>query len=163
EQEGRVGDERLRDSQTLLLAAGEPADRRVRVLARAHARECAVDTRAAGGIEPADAPAMAVEPEAHEIAGAQGEVAVERALLRHVADAVTALARRAAVDEHPSRRRLEQAEEDPDQRRLAGAVRAEHGEELARLEIEAETFPERAFAEAQRERVDGDDRAHRAR
>ena len=104
---------------------------------------------------------MAVEPEPHEVAAAQDEVAVEDALLRHVADPVAALARRAAVDHDAPGARLEQPEQDADQRRLAGAVRAEDGEELAVLELEAEPFEERALAEAEREVVDRDD-AHRA-
>ena len=40
----------------------------------------------------ADAPAVAVEAEAHEVAAAQREVAIEDALLRDVADALRALA-----------------------------------------------------------------------
>ena len=103
---------------------------------------------------------MAVEAETHEVARAQREVAVEGALLGHIADVLSSSAGRLPVDEHAAGRRLEQAEQDPDERRLAGAVRAEHGEELARLQVEAEPFPERPLVEAQRELVDRDDRAH---
>ena len=47
------------------------------------------------------------------------------------------------------------------QRRLARAVRPEHGEQLARLQLEAEPFEQGALTEPEREVVDGDD-AHRA-
>jgi hypothetical protein len=50
---------------------------------------------------------MPVEPQAHEIARAQGKIAVERALLRHIADVLSSLTGRPAVHEHTSRRRLE--------------------------------------------------------
>jgi hypothetical protein len=56
---------------------------------------------------------VAVESEADELASPQREVAVEHLLLRDVADAAAALARRAAVDADAPCRRLEQAEQDP--------------------------------------------------
>ena len=80
---------------------------------------------------------MPVEPEAHEVAPAQRQIAIEHALLRHVADA-------AAVDHDAPRRRLELAEQDAEERRLARTVRAEHGEELAALDLEGEVVPEDA-------------------
>ena len=105
---------------------------------------------------------MAVEAEPDEVAAAQDDVAVEDALLRHVADAVAALLRRASLDHDAARARLEQPEQDPDQRRLAGAVRPEHREQLALLELEVEPFEQRAVAEPERQVVDCDD-AHLAR
>ena len=42
-----------------------------------------------------------------------------------------------------------QPEEHAQQRGLAGAVGAEHGEELAGLDVEVEALPQRALAEAQ--------------
>ena len=104
---------------------------------------------------------MAVEAEPHEVAAAQDDVAVEDALLRHVADAVAALLRRASLDHDAARARLEQPEQDADQRRLAGAVRPEHREQLAPLELEVEPFEQRAVAEPERQVVDCDD-AHLA-
>ena len=98
--------------------------------------------------------AMAVEPEPHEVASAQGQIAIEGALLRHVPHVLPAFARRPAVHEHASRRRLEQAEQDPDQGRLARSIRAEHCEELAGLQLEAEVLPEDAPVEAQAEGLD---------
>ena len=87
-----IGDERLRDPQPLLLAAREPADRRVGVRGRPDLGERGVDARAILRPEAPEAPAVAVEPEPHEVAAAQDDVAVEDALLRHVADPAAALA-----------------------------------------------------------------------
>ena len=135
---------------------------RVRVRRRPDLGERGVDARAILVAEAAEAPAVAVETEPHEVAAAQDDVAVEDALLRHVADAVAALLRRASLHHDAAGARLEQPEQDADQRRLAGAVRPEHGEQLAPLELEAEPFEQRAVAEPEREVVDGDD-AHLAR
>lgn len=55
-----------------------------------------------------------------------------------------------------------EAEEDADERRLAGPVRSEHGEELASFEREVEPREEPAAAEPEAETVGGDDRRHRA-
>ena len=100
---------------------------------------------------------MSVEPEPDEVAAAQDEVSVEHALLRHVADPVAAFPRRASLHHDAAGARLEQPEQDPDQRCLAGAVRAEDGEELAALELEVEPVEERALAEPEREVLYYDD------
>ena len=162
EDQHRVGDERLRDAQPLLLAAREPADGRIRVRRRADLVERGVDAGAILGAEAPEAPAVAVETEPHEVASAQDDVAVEDTLLRHVADAVAALLRRASLHHDAAGGRLEQPEQDAEQRRLARAVRPEHGQQLAPLELEAEPFEQGAVTEPECEVVDGDD-AHRAR
>ena len=153
EQQRRIGDERLRDAEPLLLASGQPADRRVGVRRRADLGEHAVDARAIVAESRAEAPAVAVETEPHEVAAAERQVAVEDALLRDVADRARRSRGGRPAIERAARRRLEQPEQDPDQRRLAGAVRPEHGEELALAELEAQAVPERALAEAEREVV----------
>src|SRR4051812_36407052 len=94
---------------------------------------------------------MAVEPEAHEVAAAEREIAVEHTLLRHVADT-------AALELDATGARRELPEQDAQQRRLAGAVLAEDGEELAALDVERQVAPQLALTEAQRELVDRDDR-----
>ncbi len=101
---------------------------------------------------------MPVEAEADEIDAAERKLFVERALLRDVADP-------RLVDDHAAGRWADEAEQHAEQRRLAGAVRAEHREQLARLEAERELFPERSVADAQGESVDGRDRVapHRPR
>ena len=77
-----------------------------------------------------DAPAGAVEPEPHEVDPADPGRGVEAVALGEVADRAARLGRRAA--EHGDRARLErdQPEDHPHQRRLAGAVGPEHGDEL---------------------------------
>ena len=70
EHERGIRDERLGDPQALLLAAREPADRSVRVGTCADAGERSVDACPSRSVEPADAPAMAVEPQPDEVAPA---------------------------------------------------------------------------------------------
>ncbi len=162
EDEHRVGDERLRHPQPLLLAAREPADRRVRVRRRPDLVERSVDARAILGAEAPEAPAVAVETEPHEVAPAQDDVAVEDALLRHVADAMAAVLRRASLHHDAAGCRPEQPEQDAEQRCLPGAVRPKHGQQLAPLELEAEPFEQGAVTEPERQVVDCGD-AHLAR
>ena len=118
--------------------------------------------RAASALDEAAEPeAVPVDAEPHQVAASNRQVAVEDALLRDIADALPPLGRRAALDLDPAGRRLQQPEHDPDQRGLAGAVRPEHGQQLAGLELEAEPFPEEALAEGEPQ-VDGrDDRRDR--
>src|SRR5438046_7312367 len=76
------------------------------------------------------APAGAVEAEAHHVGAADARALVEAPPLRQVADAVVRLA--GTPPQHrraPGRERLE-PEHRADERRLAGSVRAEHGDEL---------------------------------
>jgi hypothetical protein len=100
--------------------------------------------------EPPHAPAIAVEPEANEIASAQRQVAVEDALLWDVPDAV-------AVEHDAPARRLELSEQDPQERGLPRAVRPEHGEELASAELEAQVVPQLTRAEAEGQVLNADD------
>ena len=101
---------------------------------------------------------MTVEAQPDEVAAPQRHVAVKRALLRHVADLRPRTGRLAAADRDGARRRREQAEQDADERRLAGAVRAEHRHELARVQVEAEVVPQEPRPEPERERARLDDR-----
>src|SRR5207248_3645446 len=106
------------------------------------------------------APARAVEAEAHDVDAADARALVEAPPLRQIADAVVRIA--GAPPEHgraPGRQRL-QPEHGAYERRLAGAVRAEHGDELARLDGERDVAPDRRPADA-RLGVLEDDRGHR--
>ncbi len=94
---------------------------------------------------------MAVESEPDEIAPRVRQVAVEDALLRDVTHAFAVLARRPAVTRTRPGRRFEQAEQDADERCLAGAVRTEDGEELAAARARSRGAPRAALAEAERE------------
>ena len=83
-----------------------------------------------------------------------GEVVVERELLAHVADALADLLAlgRHVEPEHrrAARRRREQAAEDADQRRLAGAVRAEQAVDAARVHLEVHAVERGEVAELAR-------------
>jgi hypothetical protein len=75
---------------------------------------------------------VSIQAEPHEIADAQDDIPVEDALLRDIPDQTAALARRTAVDAHHPGRRLEQPEQDSQQRRLARPVRSQDGSSLPR-------------------------------
>jgi hypothetical protein len=134
DQLGLLGKE-LGDAQPLLLAARESPDRTVgepvcvdrgnRLLDQEP-----ISTRAA------KSEAMPVETERDEVASAERQVAVERALLRHVADPTSSRARLIAPDEHAAGGRLHEAEDQPEEGALAGSVRAENGEELSAIDVE---------------------------
>ncbi len=133
-----VADERLRDAEALLLTAREQTDRRIGVGLGADRRGSRRRPRAPARVPERQAAPMTVEPEAHEIATADREDAVERMLLRHVPDVVTPPLRRPAVDLHVAVRQPGQTEQYAQQRRLARAVRAEHRDELPRRDVEIE-------------------------
>jgi hypothetical protein len=70
---------------------------------------------------------------------ADAHLRIQPALLRHVAEAGARVEiDRPAAPAHLAAVGLEHAEDDPHRRRLAGAVRADEAEELARLDLERE-------------------------
>ena len=78
---------------------------------------------------------MTVGAEADQVPAADGQVAVEGPLLGHVAEPVVAAPGRFAVDPTVPAESRDEAEQHLEQGRLAGAVRAEHGQELARRRV----------------------------
>src|SRR6185437_2640365 len=99
---------------------------------------------------PWNTPAVPVDTEAHEVAGAQRCSVIGEALLRDVADAAVAAVHRFAEEIDGTGQQPLLAEDDLQQAGLARSVRAEYGDELAGVHIEVEPRPERAVAEAQR-------------
>src|SRR5579864_4522263 len=159
QQQLRTPRERLRDEQSLLLAAGELADRLARVRRGADERDHLVDAlRGGAAARPRDrqSPTRAVEAEPHEVDAADARALVEAPPLRQIADAVVRGARRSA--EHgcaAGRERLE-AEDRADERRLAGAVRPEHGDEPAELHGDRDVAPYRRAADSRRGALERD-------
>src|SRR5262249_38606277 len=75
-------------------------------------------------------------------------VGVDDQLLRYVADgSLVLIVQRLAVDKHPPARRLDQAEDDAEQRGLARTVRADDPGELALPERERDVAEHRPPAE----------------
>lgn len=146
EQDPRVGGERLRDADALLLAAGEPSEGNVRVGRRTDRIQQVVHPaadRAAGEWQP---PAVAVESEAHQVAGAQQRVCGLERLLGHISDVPAATAWGVPEDGERALAELLPAEQHPQQAGLARSVRSHHGEELPRAYIEIEPSPQNAAA-----------------
>ena len=143
------GDQGVRDQHPLLLAAGELAHPRVGVPGRAHVAQRRLDHLPALPRREREPEPVPVDAERHDVPGPQRHVRVDDELLRHVADGGLVLAvHRLAVDEHPAARRLEQAEDDPEQGGLARAVRADDPGELALAERERHVAEHLAAAEA---------------
>ena len=145
----RPGDQRVRDQHALLLAAGQLADPGVGVPVRADVGQRRLDQFPALPRREAEPEPVPVKAKRHHVAGAQRHVGVDDQLLRHVADGgLVLVVQRRAVDEHPPARRLDQAEDDAEQRGLARAVRADDPGEVALLERERDVAEHLAAAEA---------------
>src|SRR5438094_504915 len=120
----RIVDQCLRDPKSLLLTARQPADRSVGIRARLDAFDGGIDAHSRRHIGSPDPPAMAVKTQLHEIAAPQRQVAVERLVLRDVADLGVASTRRTSKDIRRSRGEGGKAKDDPQQRRFAGSARS---------------------------------------
>src|SRR6266496_1968141 len=143
EQHLGVADQRLCDPQPLLLTAGKPPDRLLRVPRAADGLDHLGDATATRShAEHARPPAVPVEPKPDQVDAAQRQRFVDRALLRDVADLAVRTAWTSTGDLHcPGGQRLH-AEQRLQEAALAGAVGPEHGQELARFHDEVQTGPQ---------------------
>ena len=116
EDQHRIGDERLRDAQPLLLAAREPADWRVGVALAPTSASAARPVRGPRGEAPPKAPAVAVEPQPHEVAAAQRRCHGRRPAAAVRSRSVCIARAGAAVDCNGAGAGIEQAEQDPKRR-----------------------------------------------
>jgi hypothetical protein len=83
------------------------------------------------------------------VAAAQREPAVDGAVLRHVADPPAARPYRPALDQRGAAAQRKLAEQNLQQRRLAGPVGTEDRDELSGRDGEIEVIPEHPVAEGQ--------------
>src|SRR5256714_11261410 len=156
QQDPRIPHERLGDAKPLLLAARQPADRSVGVGLRFDLRERAIDARVRRAIGPGDTPPMPVDPEADEVATAEGKLGIKARVLRHVSDPRVAAAGRAALHLDAPGGRADKPEDRSEERRLARAVRPEDRDKGARSDVERQVAPDRAGAVAQRDSFESD-------
>ena len=147
EEELRPAGERLRDQEPLLLAARQLAARPRGVRVGADERDHLGDAggRAPAGGEPRQryAPAGAVETEPDDVDAADPHRAVEPVTLREVADPASRLTRTPSEHEAVTGREWEEAENGLDERRLAGAVGAQHSDEFALAHRQRDVAPDR--------------------
>ena len=124
-------DECLCDQQPLLLAAGQLADRAVRVLGRANHLDGLGDTLARSSLPPGaaraeagqrHAPAVPVEPEPDDFGAPDPHAIVEAAPLRQITDAVVGPSRAAAKHADGATRGRHKAEQDLHERGLSRAI-----------------------------------------
>ena len=130
QQQPRQADQRVRDHDPLLLAAGQLADPRVGVPPRADRGQHVVDQLAAGPGRQPDAELVPVEPERDHVPDPQRRVRLDAQLLRHVADRGVPRRARRAVDEHRAGGYRLQAEDDAQERGFARSVRPDETGEL---------------------------------
>ncbi len=159
EEDARLMRQRLGDHQAPLHAAGQGHDPAVLLVPQRKIAQQLFDKGRIGGL----AEQAATEADAVEDAG-EG---VRRQLLRHEADL---LARGAivaedvmAVGEDDAACRVDDAADDADQRRLARAIWAEQGEDLAPADIEVDRLQRLEAGGVDFGQVgDGNDRSHEA-
>src|SRR5262249_5114704 len=135
------------DQEPLLLAAGALADRAAGIAGCVDDVDRLLDAEPC--LSPArerEAEAVAVEPEPDEVDPADPRRRVEPVSLREVADARVRAARRFAENGRGAGRERLKPEQDAEERRLPGPVRAEDGDELTRLDREIDVLPDRAAA-----------------
>jgi hypothetical protein len=152
-------DQRAGEEDALLLAAGELADLAVGIVLHADLRQGVhrlVAFGAAGAAQPAE---MAVEPHRHDIEGVGREIPVDAGALRHIADLAALAVIGAAVDADMAGGRGDEAEDRLDQRRLAGAVRADDRRHDAGRDVEIDVPQHRLGVIADRQVLDMDGKA----
>src|SRR5581483_10496584 len=103
----------------------------------------------------------AVQPEADDVDPADARLGGEVPSLWEVADLASRLPRWATEHRRRPGRQLQNAENDLDQGRLAGAVRPEDGDELPALDAERHVAPDRPTTEARRGGLEPDGVRHR--
>ena len=136
DEQRRLGGQRLGDERALLLAAGERLQRGVGALGEPDARDRLVDDRAVAPAQGPEQPTRGEPSGRHHLAHGRGRLGSELAPLRQVAERAPpreGMGGLAEEERVPGERALE-PEREPDQRRLAAAVRARDGDELALLD-----------------------------
>src|SRR5437763_8890339 len=152
QQHGGPAHEGLGDEDALLLAAGDLADRTLgvgggvdQVDDLGNSALCLALATPAG---PGETPSVAVEAEAHDVDAAHAQAGVEAASLRQVADVGVVGAGPVAQHRQRARRQRHQSEHGVDERRLAGTVGTEHGDELSGGHRQVEVLPDLPSPEA---------------
>ena len=119
--------QQAREQHALELAARQRADRTVPEVLQADGGERAGDLRVARGVEAAPGADLAPQPHRHAVEHRDGKAAVDVDLLRQVGD--VGLGQPVEID--AAAERLELAHDALEQRRFAGAVGPDDGEQLA--------------------------------
>ncbi len=137
QQQTRPADERLAQQHPLALAARQFADRAAGELARAHFVERPVDLAPRRLVERDEAEAAADRRAGDDVPAGQPQACDCPADLRDVADLGVAARYRPPKHRDLARSYGNETKRGAHKRRLAGAVRAQHADELALLDLEA--------------------------
>src|SRR2546421_8813254 len=162
QQEIRSADERLRDQEPLLLAAGELADRLPRISSSAdeldHLGDTGCVSLATWAAREWNTPAGSVQSELNHVDAADPGAGVEAVSLRQVADPAPQVAGRPTQPRRRSDGQRQQPEDRLDQRRLTGTVRPEDRDEVGLGDAYRDIAPDHPAAEAHRGAVERDRR-----
>jgi hypothetical protein len=142
QQQLRLADQRMRDHDALLLAAGQLTDPRAGVSVGPDGLEHVLYPLAPLPGRKRQAELVAVDTQRDDIRHPQRHVRVDQQLLRDIADGGV-LCDRAFCD-------VLEAEDDAEQGGLAGAVRTDQAGELALSDVERDVLQDRPAAEADR-------------
>ena len=132
----RVSDQRLGKQKPLLLAPGKLSNRTVGVCFGIHRTNRRGRRAFNARTRESHAPPVAVDAKAHEVASANRQLGVERGPLGNVADQRIAPAGFLAQHMQLPVGRGKQAEDHPDQGRLAAAVGPEDGDPVLPADLE---------------------------
>ena len=152
--ERRVLQQQPREQHALELAARQRADRTLGEIDQPDRGQRAGDLVVAARIEAAPGADLAPQPHRHAVEHRDREAAVDLDLLRQIGDVrfVEAVAVEAAAE------RLELADDALEQGRLAGAVRADDGEQRAALDLAGDVMHGGMPVIAERQVVEDDGR-----
>src|SRR4029077_4380568 len=155
EQQARTADQRMRDEDPLLLATGQGADPRLRKTRCVDGLEHLVNLPAPRGRWQRESEPLTVDAEPDQVARPQRHVGDERDPLGHVSD--QRLTPQSAFDANRTSARVDETEDDPEQRCLAGTVRADQPREFARADPEGDVMKNLAPGQRDADAVDGED------
>src|ERR1700733_130251 len=159
QQQARPADERLAQQPPLTLAARQFADRAARELARAHFVERPVDLAPRRLVERDEAEAAADRRAGDDVPAGQPQACDGPADLWDITDRSVTAGDRAVEYADRARGDRNEAKRGAHERRLAGAVRAQHTDEFGLLDYEAGGREDIPAAEPDRHMVELE-RAH---
>src|SRR6185312_8624857 len=156
QQQPRPAEQSLREQQALALPARELDQHALREGAAADGIDRPLEIEARLGPQSRQSPAIPAGGARDECPSAQAVGHLERAGLRHVPERWIATLDGTAEDPDAPGRGCHEAEDGSHQRRLAGTVRAEHADELARLDGELDALEHGASAHREADSLEFD-------
>ena len=152
-----LGGQRLGDQDALLLSTRELDDALFAQPFQRHRLERVTDRVPINRSRPAPPPLLGEAAGGDDLLDRRRKVGCQARTLRHVpqAPAVGETPGRGAEQLHPARLRRQETQDDAQQRRFAGPVRADEGRELTGSDLEGDVVEDAMGAEGERDALDG--------